>query len=153
MKCPACYYEDTKVLDSRMAGDGFSIRRRRECLKCNFRYSTLEEIEILNLTIVKRDGKKENYDKDKIEKGLKKSLEKRPITNDEFKKLLYSIERDIQALKRSEVKSSEVGEVIMKHLKKIDQIAYIRFASVYRSFKDVETFQKELNKLTKKRKR
>ncbi|RLC38459.1 transcriptional regulator NrdR [Candidatus Falkowbacteria bacterium] len=152
MKCPVCYYQDTKVIDSRVASDGLSIRRRRECLKCGFRYSTYEEIEILDLSVVKRDGRKEAYNREKVVKGLKKALEKRPITEEKFKKLVNSIERDLQVLRKSEVTSNQVGQLIMKHLKKIDQVAYIRFASVYESFKDVQTFRRELNKLLKNKK-
>lgn len=152
MKCPVCYYQDTKVVDSRVASDGLSIRRRRECLKCGFRFSTYEEIEILDLTIVKRDGRKEAYSREKIVRGLRKSLEKRPITEERFKKLINAIERDIQALRKNEITSNQVGQIVMKNLKKVDQIAYIRFASVYQSFKDVQTFQRELNKLIKNKK-
>jgi len=153
MKCPVCYFEDTKVVDTRVAGDGLSIRRRRECLKCGFRFSTYEEMEILDLTIVKRDGRKEAYNREKLVKGLRRSLEKRPITEEKFKKLVNSIERDIQVLKKTEITSSQVGQIVMKNLKRVDEVAYIRFASVYESFKDVHTFQRELNKLLKKEKR
>ncbi len=153
MKCPSCHYPDTKVTDSRLVNEGMAVRRRRECLKCGFRFSTYEEVEILNLTIVKRDGRKEPYSKEKLENGLKKSLEKRPITQDEFKKLVNQIERDIQLGGKDEIKSRQVGEIIMKHLKKVDDVAYIRFASVYSSFKDAKTFQKELSKILKKKKK
>lgn len=149
MKCPVCYYPDTKVVDSRVALDGLSIRRRRECLKCGFRFSTYEEIELLDLMIVKRDGRKEAYDRDKLVRGLKKAFEKRPITDDKFKKLIHSIERDVQVLKKSEVTTNQIGQIIMKYLKKEDQVAYIRFASVYEDFKDAHEFRKELNKLIK----
>lgn len=152
MKCPICYFLDTKVVDSRVASDGLSIRRRRECLKCGFRFSTYEEIELLDLVIVKRDGRRESYNRDKIINGLKKSCEKRPITDDYFKKLIHSVERDLQRLKSSEITSHQVGQVVMKNLKKVDQIAYIRYASVYESFKDAKEFQKELNKLIKEKK-
>ena len=152
MKCPICYYKDTKVVDSRVASDGFSIRRRRECLKCGFRFSTYEELEILELTIIKRDGRKEAYQREKLESGLKKALEKRPITKDNFKKLVNLIERDLQKLRKSEITSNQIGLFIMKHLKKMDKVAYIRFASVYQSFKDVEEFSEELSKLVSKRK-
>ena len=151
MKCPICYYQDTKVVDSRVATDGLSIRRRRECLKCSFRFSTYEEVEILDLTVVKRDGTKESYSREKIVKGLKRALEKRPVTDDKFKKLVHAIERDLQAERKSEVTASKVGSIIMKHLKKADQVAYIRFASVYESFKDAQEFKRELNKLIKKK--
>jgi len=153
MKCPVCHYHDTKVVDSRVASDGFSIRRRRECLKCTFRFSTYEEIEILDLSIIKRDGKKEAYSREKMVKGLRRSLEKRPITEDNFKKLVNAIERDLQAMGKNEVTSNQVGQLVMKHLKRIDQVAYIRFASVYESFKDAHTFQKELKKLLQEKKK
>lgn len=152
MKCPACHYLDTKVVDSRASSDGASIRRRRECLKCGFRFSTYEEIEILDLSIVKRNGSKEAYSRDKLVSGLKKSLEKRPITDDSFKKLVHSIERDLQVAKKNEITSGLIGQLVMKHLKKVDQVAYIRFASVYESFKDANEFRKELNKLINNKK-
>ena len=151
MKCPACLNSDTKVVDSRTASDGFSIRRRRECLKCSFRFSTYEEAEILDLSIVKRDGRKEAYTRDKLVKGLKRSLEKRPITNEAFKKLIHSIERDLQVTRKNEIPASQIGRIVMKHLKKLDKVAYIRFASVYESFEDLETFQEELDKLAKRK--
>ena len=149
MRCPVCYYEDSKVIDSRVASDGLSIRRRRECLKCGFRFSTYEEVEILDLVVVKRDGRKESYARGKIVKGLKRALEKRPITEDNFKKLINSIERDLQILRKNEVTSDQIGQIIMKTLKRFDQVAYIRFASVYESFKDAHEFRRELNKLLK----
>jgi len=148
MKCPLCGFADTKVLDSRVAADGLSIRRRRECLKCAFRFSTYEELEILDLAVVKRDGRREPYNRDKLVSGLKKAGEKR-ISDEKFKKLIHFIERDLQALRKNEVGSKEVGRIVMKNLKKTDSIAYIRYASVYESFKDVKEFKKELNKLLK----
>lgn len=152
MICPVCHFQDTKVVDSRVVSDGMSIRRRRECLKCNFRFSTYEEMEILDLMVTKRDGNKENYSRDKIISGLKRSFEKRPITDDRFKKLINSIERDLQAMNKSEVSSDVIGKIVLKYLRKIDKVAFIRFASVYQDFQDLETFQEELNKLTKKKK-
>ncbi len=149
MKCPVCSFQDTKVVDSRVAGDGLSIRRRRECLKCGYRFSTYEEVEILDLTIVKRDGRKEGYVRDKLIKGLRRALEKRPITEEKFKRLVSLIERDLQSLRKSEILADKIGQAVMKQLKKIDQVAYIRFASVYESFKDVQSFKRELNKLVK----
>jgi len=149
MKCAACLHPDTKVLDSRISTDGFAIRRRRECLKCSFRFSTYEEVEILDLTVIKRDGSRESYNRGKLMNGLKRSLEKRPIEEKEFKMLLHKIEKDIQTKKKNEIKSSALGEIIMKNLKRVDQVAYIRFASVYRSFEDAATFKRELNKLLK----
>jgi len=106
-------------------------------------------VEILDLTIVKRDGRKENYNREKLIKGLRRAFEKRPVTDEKFKKLISLIERDIQVLRKSEIISSQIGQIVMKHLKKIDQVAYIRFASVYQSFKDAQTFKRELNKLLK----
>ncbi len=152
MKCPVCYHEDTKVVDSRVASDGLSIRRRRECLKCGFRFSTYEEVEILDLTIVKNNGQREAYSREKMVNGLKKALEKRPITDDTFKKLVNGVERSLQMLRKNEVTSNQIGQIVMRHLKKVDQVAYIRFASVYESFKDAHTFRRELNKLLKSKK-
>ena len=151
MRCPVCYYEDSKVIDSRVASDGLSIRRRRECLKCGFRFSTYEEVEILDLVVVKRDGRKESYSREKVVKGLKRALEKRPVTEDNFKKLINLIERDLQILRKNEVMADQIGQIVMKNLKRFDQVAYIRFASVYESFKDAHEFRRELNKLLKSR--
>lgn len=135
-----------------MVAGGLAVRRRRECLKCSFRFSTYEEVEILDLVVIKRDGVKEQYSREKIEKGLRKALEKRPTSQEEFKKLVNNIERDIQLKRKREVKSKDIGEIVIRRLKRLDEVAYIRFASVYRSFKDVRTFYKELDKLSKKKK-
>lgn len=151
MKCPICNHQDTKVIDSRVSSDELSIRRRRECLKCEYRFSTYESVEILDLTIVKKDGRKEAYNREKIVKGLRRSLEKRPITDEDFKQLINVIERDLQALKKNEIMSDLIGEIIMEHLKTVDKVAYIRFASVYESFEDAETFMEELEKLIDKK--
>lgn len=148
MKCPVCLAADTKVTDSRLTSEGFAIRRRRECIQCGFRFSTFEEVEILNLTVIKRDGRREPYAREKLEGGLHKALEKRPVTKDDFKKLINRIERDIQHLQRTEITSLTIGEIVMKRLKRFDSVAYIRFASVYRSFQDVASFQRELTQLT-----
>lgn len=154
MKCPACFNEDTKVIDSRVAADGLSIRRRRECLKCEFRFSTIEEVEILNLAVIKRSGSREPYSREKVEAGLRKALEKRNHSEEEFNMLVNNIERDIQVSvgSREEIKSEDIGEVILKHLKKFDKIAFIRFASVYQAFENVDEFQEELEKLLTKKK-
>jgi transcriptional repressor NrdR len=149
MKCLNCHFSDTKVIDSRLTMDGYAIRRRRECLKCEFRFSTLEEVEIFDLTIIKQNERREIYSHEKLRRGLKKSLEKRPITEDDIKKLVNKIEIDLQKLKKKEIKSHQIGEIVMKHLKRIDKVAYIRFASVYKSFEDPETFRKEINDLLK----
>ncbi len=149
MNCLSCGKEDTKVTDSRVVNDGMAIRRRRECQKCGFRFSTYEEVEILNLSVVKRDGVHEPYSREKVERGLKKALEKRPITQEKFRMLIANIERDIQTeAKSDEVTSSQIGEIIMRHLKKADKVAYIRFASVYKSFEDIDSFKQEIKKIT-----
>ncbi|EKD32871.1 MAG: Transcriptional repressor nrdR [uncultured bacterium] len=153
MNCPVCNCRDTKVVDSRLAADSLSIRRRRECEKCGFRFSTLEEVELLDLTVVKRDGRREAYSRDKLIKGIQHSLEKRPYTEPEFRKLIHKIERDIQKKKIGELTSQEIGEIVMNRLKTFDKVAYIRFASVYRSFEDIESFQKELTSLVRRKKR
>jgi transcriptional repressor NrdR len=145
MKCPVCNYKETKVIDSRVALDGITVRRRRECLKCGFRFSTYEEVELLDLTVLKRDGSKQAYSREKLEQGLRKALERRPISEEQFRMLVNKIERDIQALRKNDLSSQEIGEIVIKELKKKDPVAYIRFASVYRSFQDLESFQKEIN--------
>ena len=149
MKCPICNHEETKVIDSRVAGDGLSIRRRRECLKCEHRFSTYEQVEILDLVVIKRGGRKEPYSREKLEKGLFKSVEKRQIGEpEEFHKLVSEIEQEIQKKeKNNEIESREIGNIVMKKLKKHDQVSYIRFASVYRKFEDIDEFKKELGKL------
>ena len=148
MKCPYCSHEETKVIDSRVASDGLSIRRRRECLKCNYRFSTYEEVEILDLQVTKRDGTTESYVREKLEGGLRKALEKRPTTAEDFKRLVSEIEQDIQKkMADSRIESKEIGNIVVRKLKKYDQIAYLRFASVYRQFADIEEFKKELQKL------
>ena len=149
MRCPICNYQDTKVVDYRVASDEMSIRRRRECEKCTYRFSTMEEMELLDLMVVKRDGKREPYSREKIERGLFKALEKRQFTDLDFKKLVHAIERDIQKKKVAEIRSMDLGEIVMNRLRGFDKVAYIRFASVYRSFEDVQHFQQELDKLIK----
>lgn len=148
MKCPICDYSETKVIDSRVVSDGLSIRRRRECLKCGFRFSTYEEMEILDLIVVKRDGHKELYSRDKLISGLRKATEKRPVNDDQFKRLVNLIERDIQAKRQSEIESRDIGRLVMRQLKKVDKVAYIRFASVYSDF-ELQDLSAELNKLLK----
>lgn len=149
MRCPVCSNQDTKVIDSRVTGNGHSIRRRRECVECAYRFSTLEAVEILDLTLNKRDGRKEPYVREKLEAGLRKALEKREHAEEGFRELVSAIEVDIQRLRRSELDSGALGEIVMTHLKEFDTVAYIRFASVYRCFEDVETFQTELSKLSR----
>lgn len=149
MLCPACNHVDTKVLDSRLAAEDNTVRRRRSCDRCGFRFSTLEEMEILDLSVIKRDGRHEAYSRDKIVAGLSRALEKRPIAKQEMHSLLAAIERDIYVLNRAEVKTAQIGEIVMRHLQALDQVAYIRFASVYRAFTDVAHFRDEISKLDK----
>ncbi|MFZ2803673.1 MAG: transcriptional regulator NrdR [Patescibacteria group bacterium] len=156
MHCPVCNHEDTKVVDSRLTGEGTSIRRRRECEACGHRFSTNEEVELLDLTVVKRDGVRQSYSREKMEHGLKKALEKRPVTESSFRNLVHGIERDLQRLKTNEITSADVGEIVMNRLKGFDKVAYIRFASVYRQFEDEDSFRHELERLrsrSKKRKK
>jgi len=147
MRCPICNNSDTKVIDSRLTGDGIGIRRRRECERCDHRFSTVERVELLDLAVVKRDGRREMYRREKIAGGLRKALEKRPYTEDQFQKLMGEIERDLQRAKKDEITSKEIGEIVMERLRRFDQVAYIRFASVYRSFEDVDQFARELKGL------
>lgn len=147
MKCPVCGFRDTKVIDSRIAQDGLNIRRRRECEKCSYRFSTIEEAELLDITVVKSDGRRESYQREKLVAGLKHALGKRSYTDSAFRTLINKIERDLQKKRKKEIKSVEIGEIAMKHLKNFDKIGYIRFASVYRAFEDVTSFQKEIKNL------
>lgn len=149
MNCPCCKKE-TKVLDSRLTMEGQGVRRRRECTECAFRFSTLEEARILDLQIVKRDGKTEPYRRQKLIRGLEIALGKRSFTSDQFHQLVRDIEYGLQMKKHNEVTSSELGEIVMMNLKRFDEIGYIRFASVYRQFEDVKTFEDEIHKLNDK---
>jgi len=150
MKCPVCTNDETKVVDSRTSTDGLGVRRRRECAKCDFRFSTVESVEIFDLMVQKSDGRREPYQREKLESGLRYSLIKRDKNPEKFRALIGTIERDIQRLRKSEVASTEIGEIVMNHLRKFDSVAYIRFASIYRSFEDVQTFQEEVKKLVSK---
>lgn len=147
MRCPNCSNEETKVLDSRPVNEGLVIRRRRECSSCEFRFSTQEAMEILDLSVLKRDGRCQPYMKEKIEAGIRKAFEKRPLDRDGFQEIMSGVERDIQKLDKDQVASKDIGTIVMKHIKRKDQVAYIRFASVYRQFADVEEFVREAKKL------
>ncbi|MDR3559663.1 MAG: transcriptional regulator NrdR [Candidatus Pacebacteria bacterium] len=149
MICPFCNYNETKVVDSRDTNDGKTTRRRRECLKCHVRFSTYEEVELLHLTVLKRDGRKVDYDKNKIESGIRKALEKRPVSEDKFAKLLGDVEYCLQSLEKSEVSTKEIGKLVLKKLRELDEVAYVRFASVYKSFGSIESFKKELDTFDK----
>ncbi len=151
MRCPVCNFKSTRVVDSRLGSDGMSVRRRRECerQRCAFRFSTVEEMELLDVTVVKRTGKRETYSREKLMAGIKRSLEKRAYTDTELQTIGHNIERDIQKARGGEITTLQVGDIVMKHLKAFDKVAYIRFASVYLSFEDVNRFEKELKSLKK----
>ena len=152
MKCPFCGYTDSKVIDSRPAEDGTTIRRRRECLDCQKRFTTYEIIERMPLVVIKRDGSRESFDKVKIINGVIRACEKRPVTMTQIESLANDIELELRGRLESEVKSEVIGEMVMARLKDLDEVAYVRFASVYRSFKDINTFMEELTKLLGDRK-
>ena len=134
-----------------MTQDGIAIRRRRECVKCSYRFSTVEEMELLDITVVKRDGGRESYSRQKLEEGIRQSLSKRAYTQDRFDRLVHALERDIQKKRKREITSEEIGEIVMKHLKRFDKVAYIRFASIYRAFADVDRFESEIQSLRRRR--
>jgi len=149
MRCPVCNHKNTSVVDTRSVENDLSIRRRRECDKCQYRFSTIEETELLDLIVVKRDGRREAYMREKMENGIRRSLMKRSFTQEDFHRLLHAIERDIQKKKNREISSRDLGEIVMKNLRIFDKVAYIRFASIYRDFKDVKNFENELKRLSK----
>lgn len=147
MKCPFCGDPRTSVIDSRPADDNTSIRRRRLCEKCGKRFTTYEKVETIPLIVIKRDNNREQYDRTKIEKGILLACHKRPVSADQITKIVDDVEKDIFSREDREISSSVIGELVMKKLKKIDSVAYIRFASVYREFKDAESFMSELKKM------
>lgn len=149
MKCPYCGYEETKVLDSRPVGNNTSIRRRRECLKCQGRFTTYERYEQNNIRIIKKDGRRELYDRKKILNGVMKACEKRPVTNEQIEEIIDNIEEKIRKSGKSEIASSEIGDKVMEQLKLVDQVAYVRFASVYKEFRDLESFLSAIKELKK----
>jgi transcriptional repressor NrdR len=150
MKCPACGHKETKVGDSRMSGDNGVIRRRRECLKCEKRFTTYEYIEQTPLMVVKKDGRRQPFDRKKIIAGLVKACEKRPVSVDKIEELTMEVERAIQRKYDREVLYSDIGEIIMEKLAVLDQVAYVRFASVYRQFRDVNHFMTEIKYILEK---
>lgn len=147
MKCPFCGYTESKVIDSRPAEEGATIRRRRECLDCGKRFTTYEIIERMPLVVVKRDGSRQTFDKVKLINGMVRACEKRPVSLGQLEKIADDIEQELQSNLEREIKTVDVGEMVMARLKAIDEVAYVRFASVYRSFKDINTFMEELSKL------
>lgn len=150
MKCPFCAYRDSRVVDSRSVEDGSSIRRRRECPKCSRRFTTYEKYEEAPLVVSKKDGRRELFDGKKLLAGLLKAFEKRPVSYERIQEIAESIERELRMSQDAEIPSAQIGELVMQHLEKTDQIAYVRFASVYRQFADVRNFIQELERIIKK---
>ena len=150
MKCPFCSYRDSRVIDSRAVEDGTSIRRRRECPDCGRRFTTYEKYEETPLVVSKKDGRRELFDAKKLLGGLLKAFEKRPVPYEKVQEIADSVERELRMNGESEVESSRIGELVMQHLKETDQIAYVRFASVYRQFADVKNFMQELERIMHK---
>lgn len=151
MKCPKCGCIESKVLDSRPSQDFLSIRRRRECTECHCRFTTYEIIENDPLTVVKKDNTRQMFDRSKIRQGIMASCQKRPVSADQIEAIVNEVENRIYSTSRSEISTREIGELVMEQLKKVDDVAYVRFASVYRDFKDVDTFMDELEKLLTER--
>ena len=147
MKCPFCSFEESKVIDSRPTDEGQRIRRRRECLSCGKRFTTYEIIEGLPIIVIKKDKSRETFNRDKLMTGLLRACEKRPVSIDTLDNMIDEIETTLQNSLDREVSSEKIGQLVMEKLKKIDEVAYVRFASVYRQFKDINTFMRELNKL------
>ena len=147
MKCPYCGYKESKVVDSRPAEEGSSIRRRRECLSCGKRFTTYETVESLPMVVVKRDGSRQSFDRRKLVNGMLRACEKRPVSVAQLEKIGEEIEQELQNSMEREISTEHVGELVMDKLKGLDEVAYVRFASVYRQFKDINTFMRELNKL------
>ena len=146
MKCPYCGFQESKVVDSRPADDG-SIRRRRECLQCERRFTTYETVESLPMVVIKKDGSRQSFDRSEVLRGIQRSCERRPVPVAEMERMTTEIEQELQNNLEREISTELVGEMVMDKLKKADEVAYVRFASVYRQFKDINTFMSELNKL------
>ena len=147
MKCPYCGYQESKVVDSRHSEDGQSIRRRRECLSCQKRFTTYETVESLPMVVIKRDNSRQSFDRNKVLNGMVRACEKRPVPMAALETATSEIEQIVQNSLEREVKSDFIGELVMERLKPLDEVAYVRFASVYRQFKDINSFMRELNKI------
>ncbi|WP_337786652.1 transcriptional regulator NrdR [Dysosmobacter sp.] len=147
MKCPYCGHPESKVIDSRPADENASIRRRRECLSCAKRFTTYETVESLPMVVIKKDGSRQSFDRQKVLRGMIRACEKRPVSLAELERIADEIEQELQNSMEREIRTEDVGEKVMDRLRKVDQVAYVRFASVYRQFKDLDTFMAELNKL------
>ena len=151
MKCPFCANLESKVVDSRPADEGASIRRRRKCLSCGKRFTTYETVESLPLVVVKKDGSRQSFDKDKVLRGMIRACEKRPVPMETLVKIADTVEQELQNSLERETSTEKIGELVMEHLRDVDEVSYVRFASVYRQFKDIDTFMAELNKLLAER--
>ena len=147
MHCPFCNHEDTKVIDSRLSGEGQQVRRRRECEKCGERFTTFESAELVMPRIVKNDGSREPFDEEKLRSGLMRALEKRPVSTEAMEEALARISHKLQVAGEREIKARQIGEWVMEELRSLDEVAYVRFASVYRSFQDVNEFREEIERL------
>lgn len=147
MKCPFCAYPESKVVDSRPSDEGNSIRRRRECLSCCRRFTTYETVEFVPIIVVKRDGRRQGFDRRKILNGMLRACEKRPVSVEALEDVVNRIEQDLQSAAEHEVRSEALGEIVLRYLRNLDQVAYVRFASVYRQFQDIGSFMAELDKL------
>ena len=147
MKCPYCGHPESKVIDSRPADENASIRRRRECLSCARRFTTYETVESLPMVVIKKDGSRQSFDRQKMLRGMIRACEKRPVTLAELERIADEIEQELQNSMEREIRTEIIGEKVLERLRKVDQVAYVRFASVYRQFKDIDTFMAELNKL------
>jgi len=150
MKCPFCEFEESKVIDSRPTDEGEAIRRRRECLNCAKRFTTYEKIETIPLMVIKKDGSRQMFDRQKLLNGIMRACEKRPVATSDMEHIVNEIESATQNLLEREISSQKIGEMVMERLPAIDEVAYVRFASVYRQFKDINTFVEEVNKLLKR---
>ena len=150
MRCPFCGHDEDRVVDSRPSDEGSAIRRRRECLSCSSRFTTYEKVESLPLLVIKKNGTQEPFDREKLMAGIMKSCQKRPVSNQQIDDLVSSIEVQTQNALKREISSQEIGELVMERLKDIDEVAYVRFASVYRQFKDVNSFLDELHDMLRK---
>ena len=147
MKCPFCGHPESKVIDSRPADENASIRRRRECLACGKRFTTYETVECLPIVVIKKDGSRQSFDRQKVLRGMIRACEKRPVSLAELEHIADEIEQELQNSMEREIRTADIGEKVMERLRSVDQEAYVRFASVYRQFKDIDTFMAELNKL------
>ena len=151
MKCPYCGHPESKVIDSRPADENASIRRRRECLSCAKRFTTYETVESLPMVVIKKDGSRQSFDRQKVLRGMIRACEKRPVPMETLVKIADTVEQELQNSLERETSTEKIGELVMEHLRDVDEVSYVRFASVYRQFKDIDTFMAELNKLLAER--